>query len=310
MPNNIDLWTEPRPKRFTLRQKFHRVHDTAMLVGLYRYGGMLTNHHITRLFYVPSVRRGKHPDNLDRRMSEDWRALWLWGYVDRTVQMRSFRAYWLTKKGATLVAQALQRPMRGENRIAWLRRPSFANLVHDVENMDAVLDLIESASQTRALELYQLIPELHLRHRSDKIGYVDHTGKWAERSYVPDSILDFLYRQKRHHIYCVERDRDTESCEKFAREKLTPFLKYVKSSKYRERFGVNMGRMLVIVPPYKQTHVINLKQTIERYIGAKARWILLTTRDQLTPTTGLTAPIWYQGGQSDERHLSILEASA
>ena len=92
----------------------------------------------------------------------------------------------------------------------------------------------------------------------------------------------------------LELDRATEDNPRFAREKVRPGLAYLRSKAYKDRFGFQTGRWLVVTTGERRMQ--NMKHQAELAIGTDARVFYFTTYGQIRPDTLLTAPIWYRGG--------------
>ena len=87
----------------------------------------------------------------------------------------------------------------------------------------------------------------------------------------------------------------------FGREKAIPGVAYIKSAAYKNRFGYNSGRWLIIT-----TGKVRMKNLIQQTIqsavsGSKA--FLFTTFEQLAGKNALTEPIWTQPG--NEQSLAL-----
>ncbi len=264
---------------------------------------MLSVLQIERLFYH-TLNTTRTSESSKRLAREDWRNLWLWRYVARTINVGGVRVYWLTTKGATEVARYLGRPLKGVGRLEWVRRPIWGFLTHDLSSLDVMLDLVESVKERPDFNFLRLTPELHLRSKHTRVSYIDLNGKWRERSYIPDGILEFGNQSKNTFVYSFEYDRKTENPLRVASEKFLPFIKFIKSPEYKVTYGVDMGRMLVVTTDTH--HLFSLKRAAEKALGSQARWILLTTRDSLSHKSGMMSPIWYQGKQSDNKQVAAL----
>ena len=84
-------------------------------------------------------------------------------------------------------------------------------------------------------------------------------------------------------------------------DKVKPGLLYLKSTAYKERFGYNSGRWLVVTTSEKRLD--NLKHQTEAIAGRAASVFYFTTFAQVNPATILTAPIWRRGGETTLRPL-------
>jgi len=90
----------------------------------------------------------------------------------------------------------------------------------------------------------------------------------------------------------------------FGREKAVPGAAYIKSIAFKNRFGYNSGRWLVVT-----TGVVRMKNLIaqtKQSLGTGARVFLFTAFDQVKDVNVLTAPIWHQADHQEPSALFSL----
>jgi len=80
----------------------------------------------------------------------------------------------------------------------------------------------------------------------------------------------------------------------FGREKATAGFAYIRSAAYKNRFGYNSGRWLIVTTG--NVRMKNLVQQTIQSIGSGSKIFLFTTFDQLTGKNVLAEPIWTQPG--------------
>ena len=95
--------------------------------------------------------------------------------------------------------------------------------------------------------------------------------------------------------YLLEIDRSTEDNPRFLREKILPGKAYLISKAYKQRFGHQHGRWLVVTTSERR-----LNNMLDQAENAKAKGLFyFTTYDQISPETILQAPIWRREDRDD-----------
>ena len=102
------------------------------------------------------------------------------------------------------------------------------------------------------LTLRRWIPESEFRMNPDKITYKTTDGITKKRYLQPDGL--FIIRRSPLHqpgltedyAFLLEIDMATEDNPRFAREKVQPGVAYLNSQSYKQRFGIDYGRWLVV----------------------------------------------------------------
>ena len=101
--------------------------------------------------------------------------------------------------------------------------------------------------------------------------------------------------------FLLEIDMSTHSNPRFGREKAAPSVAYIMSKVYRERFGANSGRWLVVTTG--DVRMKNLMNQTRKVIGQQAMIFFFTTFDQLKHGNILKSPIWWQVDKTDPQPL-------
>jgi hypothetical protein len=78
-------------------------------------------------------------------------------------------------------------------------------------------------------------------------------------------------------------------------------LNYIRSQAYRNRFGFNSGRWLVICK--SETRVKHLKSQTEYVLGKQASNFLFSIASELNYQTVLTSPVWHLGASNSRVSL-------
>jgi hypothetical protein len=114
-----------------------------------------------------------------------------------------------------------------------------------------------------------------------------HEGKWFNRRML------------------LEMDMRTEDNPRFGREKAVPGIAYLRSEAYKQRFGYQSGRWLVVTTGERR--MLNMKRQTEAVLGKDAGAFYFTWFDRVNAGTVLTAPIWYKGGEDTALPLFPVE---
>jgi len=268
--------------------------DKRIMETVHAFDGVLADYQIRRLFFTG-----------ERQTRGRLSMLFQHGYLEKP--SRAQRAglpcmvYWLGKRGATYVAglQGL-----GLKEFPYRREPRWAQLAHDLAVNDFRLDVMEACQESSDFNLEQWIPEGEFWAYPDRVEYRQANGQKARRLIRPDGF--FVIKRGRHYSrLLLEIDCATEDNPRFAREKVLPGVAYLRSREYKQRFGFQSGRWLVVTTSERRMH--NLKQQTEIAAGKDAQVFLFTTADKVTRQSVLNDPIWLRGG--DDKPSSLLPNS-
>lgn len=258
--------------------------DKAFLTTIYRFEGILADYQIKRLFFDSTPR-------MMARMS----LLYHNGYVARpTKQQRaqlSYNVYWLDSKGIEYIASEEGVEPR---ELLWRKPGERWSLVpHDIELNDVRIAVTEALKSLPGTELTDWISSLSFWRDYDTVIFADRNGKTHRRYIRPDAAFHITSpsnEKTRHSQLLLELDRSTEHNPRFVREKVIPGIAYIHNQEYRERFGVNAGRWLVVTK--SERRLANMLRQTATIPEAHKYFYFTTLQAALTPGAFFTQPIW------------------
>lgn len=313
-----------KPMRFQER-------DSRIISAIHNYDGVLARRHLKEMFWPQATHQA-----MERRLSLlrhnhflDWPSK-----EQRRVHAIPEPLVWLGWRGVMQLAGELNLDVNppendGENqlrafarrlrdaRIRWQREPRWSQLAHDLSVVDFRLAVEKSVSKWPSLELETWLPEGEFLTDTDRISFSfkERNGKTVKkrRGVRPDSF--FVLRDHLRLIkgapararFLLEFDNSTHPLDRFGKEKALAGLAYIRSEAYKQRFGYNSGRWLVVC--VSQARLENLKTQTEKVLGKGAVNFNFTTLEQVLGNDVLGAPIWVRGGFS-EREVLIRNISA
>ncbi|MBZ0285217.1 MAG: replication-relaxation family protein [Anaerolineae bacterium] len=267
--------------------------DKHILEAVHAYDGMLADYQIHALFFT-----GKS------QMQVRTKLLYQHGYLSRPDRrkraMLPYMLYWLGVQGAAYVAGL---DGQSVNEFGYRREPKWQQVEHDLTVNDVRIAVVHACRTSKLLALEEWIPQSEFWAHPDGVEYTDSTGKMLKRKVRPDGYCVILLGGKRFRLLW-EIDRRTEDNPRFVREKVYPGIAYIRSEAYRQRFGYNAGKILIVTTGERRLN--NMKRQAEQAVGKDARLFYFTTLEQLTSQTVLTAPIWQRGGEPNTMPLFTL----
>lgn len=299
----------PPPMRFQAR-------DAEILHAIHAYDGMLARRQIKQIFWPQASVQA-----MERRLS----LLYHTGYINmpnfeqRRIHPIPEPVVWLGWRGIIYVASQMgveldpPNPVN-ENRLRrlekqareasfrWQREPRWSQLAHDIAVNDFRLAVEQAANHWPSLSLGEWVSEGEFFSNMDTVSVANKTQA-RKKGVRPDGffvLIDHLRQIDNSPAkarFLVELDNSTHPLNRFGRDKALPGLAYIRSSAYRQRFGFNSGRWLVVCK--SKARMVNLKRQTEKVLGKQAAVFLFATMEQITPNTVLNAPIWQRGGSSD-----------
>ena len=93
----------------------------------------------------------------------------------------------------------------------------------------------------------------------------------------------------------------------FGREKAIPGITYIKSTAYKNRFGYNSGRWLIVTTG--KVRMKNLVQQTIQSAGSGSKAFLFTTFPQIMGRNVLTEAVWTQPGSDRPLALFAVDLS-
>ncbi len=306
-----------KPMRFQNR-------DGEILLAIYKYDGVLARRHIQKIFWPEST-----PQAMERRLS----LLYHNGYLnwpsenDRRTQPIPEPVVWLGWRGILHIAgqmdiQVTPPENAGENQlrlldrrlrdtgIRWQRVPRWSQLAHDIAVNDFRMAVEEAAENWPSVSLETWLPEGEFLTNMDRIAFTYHQhGRKIKkiRGIRPDSfftLLDHLRQIKGSPArarFLLELDNSTHPLDRFGKEKALAGLAYIRSPEYKQRFGFNSGRWLVVC--VSEARLLNLKTQTEKVLESGASNFYFTTLQQAMKGSVLSAPIWIRGGTEEPQPL-------
>lgn len=301
--------TTPRPMRFQAR-------DGQILHTMYAYDGILARRQIKAMFWEQSSSQA-----MDHRLSLLFHA----GYItiptleDRRVHPIPEPVVWLSWRGVLYVAsqmghtlEAPRDPNENQLRILehtlrqlgvrWLREPRWSQLSHDLAVNDFRAAVERAVTLWPSLRLEMWLPEGEFLSSMDTIRLGGKDG--PTKGVRPDGFL--ILTDHLHLIngspararFLLELDNSTHPLSRFGRDKARAGLAYLRSPEFRQRFGYNSGRWLVVCK--SEARLKNIKAQTEKVLGSQASHFLFTTMDKVTSLSVLSLPIWQQGGSDKQ----------
>lgn len=266
----------PRPMHLTTR-------DSRILEAVHAFDGVLGDYQVRRLFFTG-----------ERQCRGRLSLLFQHGYLKRPHRQRRSSlpcsVYWLGERGAAHVAGLTGQAL---SEFSYRQEPRWSQVEHDLAVNDFRLDVMEACQEQPDLALEEWIPEGEFLAHPDLVTFAQPNGSRKTRQVRPDGF--FVVRRGTYRSrLLLEIDRATEDNPRFGREKVRPGVAYLRSPGYRQRFGYQSGRWLVVTTSARRA--ANLKRQAEIAAGKEARLFYFATFAEVRPDTVLTAPIWYRGG--------------
>ncbi len=300
-PTTLYPGDSPKPPRFHLPQYLRAdetkrpsmrltPRDSHILEAIHTFDGVLSDQQIKRLFFSGTT-----------QMQLRMRLLYQHGYVSRPGRRKRASlpamVYWLDERGAAYVAGLSGIPL---DEFSYRREPKWVQLEHDLAVNDLRISVMEACRGIPGFSLQEWIPQGEFWSQPDKVRFTLPNGKAGVRCIRPDGYC-VLQQGDYTARLLFELDRATEDNPRFAREKVIPGIAYLRSDAYKRRFGFASGRWLVITTSERRLR--NMKRQAEVAAGNDAKFFYFTTLAEVSPTTLLTTPIWWRGG--DDRPTAL-----
>jgi hypothetical protein len=162
--------------------------------------------------------------------------------------------------------------------------------------------------------LFQWIPESEFRANTDVIRFDfkanDGELKHRKKGVCPDGCFIIADENKWRNAepfkarFLLEIDMATHDNPSFGIEKAAAGATYIKSSAYKNRFGVNAGRWLVVTTGV--TRMKNLMKQTKSRVVKSPQLFYFTTLEMTKNHNVLTAPIWWQVDKDAPQALPFL----
>ncbi len=195
--------------------------------------------------------------------------------------------------------------------IYWQREPHWSQLAHDIATNDFRMHIEKAVSKLPSITMEPWQTESTFRRDMDIISY-EYLNRNGQKENVkhgvrPDgffTLVDHLRQinnQPAKARFLVEYDNSTHPLFRFGIHKALPGLNYIRSQAYKNRFGFNSGRWLVICK--SETRLKHLKSQTENVLGKQASNFLFSIVSDLNYQTVLTSPVWHLGGSTCRESL-------
>lgn len=299
----------PPPMRFQKR-------DADIIEAIHKYDGALARRQIKELFWPH-----KSIQSMESRLSK----LFHNGYLNWPDEdQRKYRAIpeplvWLGWRGILVIARnrgvevrvpltnnenqmrLLQKRLRSHG-IRWQREPNWNQTHHDLAVVDFRLAVERSAQCLPTLHFDEWIPESSFRIDTDVIDF-SYKGKKGKsiskrKGVCPDGFLVIIdgVKQKKQMLskarFLLEIDMATHDNPSFGIEKAAAGASYIMSEQYKQRFGANAGRWLVVTTtPVRMKNI--MAQTKKR-VGRLSYLFYFSTLEKIYSNDVLVDPIWWQ----------------
>jgi hypothetical protein len=279
--------------------------DKDILRTIYEFDGMMGAEQIQKLFFTSWYRTRLR---LAKLYSE--------GYINHPD--RKMRAalpqmiYWLTKKGARVVAGTYGKSLTGDG-FKWRQKVRWSLVPHDLEANDFRIAVMLACEQLGNMALTEWIPSGEFWARPDRIEYEVFDKKVLKRGVRPDGYFVLHNREiGRNTRFLLELDKDSnEDLRRIADEKVLPGLAYLASESYQRRAHwlpgekLKSGRWLFVISTANaDLRLSNMKRRIEQITEDNAGKFWLTTLSEVKECENvLTSPIWSRGGQDGKVSL-------
>lgn len=292
--------------------------DAAILKAIYENDGVLARRHLKTLFWPQATKQA-----MEQRLSTLYHNAYLnWPNLEqRRTKPIPEPVVWLGWRGALAVAshygvqvQPPQNPNENQLRklesrlrdqgIRWHREPRWIQLAHDLAVVDFKLALERSTHQQSTIKLDKWLPESVFRSNTDVVSFEvkgkDGKTRTAKKGVCPDAYFEIVDESRKAraepHLarFLLELDMATHDNPSFGREKVLPGVAYIKSPSYKNRFGFNSGRWLIVTKGRRRLK--NLMQQTKEKAGPSSAMFYFATLDKLSRANVLTSPIWQLPG--------------
>lgn len=296
--------------------------DGEILKAIYKYGGMLSRSQLKSLFW---------PDATNRAMNKRLTPLGDDNYIcsPTSEQYRTKPIpepiVWLDARGILYLAgqegNHVEEPATfGESQmrqlettlrnfgIRWLREPNWNQIPHDLKLIEIRLAVEKATTDNPKFTLEYWIPEREFRSRPDKVEF-DLKGKHFSRRMIPDGYFVIADEERRvrqesfRARFLLELDMGNEDNPRFEAEKIAAGAAYLKSPEYKERFGVNAGRWLIVTTG--ETRLKHIMERTANSAGESASLFLFSTMKHVLATNPLLSPIWMRVGRWEPQALLV-----
>ena len=274
-----------------------QLRDIRLLQTIYAFDGILSVDQIHRWFFP-----GKdNYRNCQRRLSKLHQA----GYIQRPTREQQYRCpepfICLATKGAETVADSQEKELE---QLQWRETPKWSRLRHDIRLNEFRWKTTQAIKQQPEIDLREWRGQDQLANLfREKIAYFNEQGHIQKRRVYIDGFLYLQSRDQQSDLaFVVEYDNNTESNLRFARDKVSPILHLMLSTKFQRELQTQSGRILGVLHG-SEARYNNIRQTITKFGGADL--FLFTSYEVSVASNPLADPIWQL--PHTDRKFSLLE---
>lgn len=312
MPTNrFSRSSSPLPMRFQAR-------DGKILEAIQRYDGVLARRQVQALFW-----KDANPKTMERRLGLLFHNSYL--NMPSLDQRRIYPipepVVWLGWRGILYVTRQLEIEVSdpvssNENQLRtlekrlrtlglhWQREPRWSQLGHDIALNDFRMTIEQAVNFWPSLELEQWIPEGEFLSNMDVIKLKNRSkGVRPDGFFTLVDHLRLINQSPAKARFLLEFDNGTHPVTRFGRDKAVPGMAYIRSQAYRDRFGFNSGRWLVVCQ--SERRMAHLKEQTEKVLGKNASYFLFTFMEKVNARSVLNKPIWLCGGSNE--HVQLIK---
>lgn len=299
----------PSPMRFQAR-------DAEMLQAIQKYDGVLARRQVKDLFW-----KDANVKTMERRLTLLLRNAFL--NMPTLEQRRIYPipepVVFLGWRGILYLTRQLEieiadPPTVNENQLRklesrlrtlgvhWQREPRWSQLSHDIALNDFRMSVEEAVSYWPSLEIEEWIPESQFLSNMDVVKMRNRSkGVRPDGFFVLVDHMRLIHNSPAKARFLLEFDNSTHPVSRFGRDKAIPGMAYIRSRAYKDRFGFNSGRWLVVCR--SQQRMLHLKAETEKVLGKNACHFFFTFMGKVAANSVLTSPIWLCGGSDDRVKL-------
>jgi hypothetical protein len=173
----------------------------------------------------------------------------------------------------------------------------WKTLQHLIDHNTFRIAVLRACRDTPIITLTDWLNERYFRADPDYVHVTPARGNPQNKPLFPDGFMILTSPHGKANFF-VETDRGTEPLSQ-VKSQIEIYQEYLTSGRYQQKFQSRAVRVLMITN--SQTRINNIKKVISQCGGGSRYW--LTNRDQITPETVLSAPIWEVVGKRELQPL-------
>lgn len=267
--------------------------DRRILEAIHTFEGVINLEQVGRLFPAAS-----DPGRLESQMRRLVDGGYLKLHSENAAKDASGAAetiYWLDEKGAAAVAAA-----QGSDpaELQWQNSLNWPLLSHNLKINRFHIDIIQACESSPTVTLQRWVTAREFWAYPESMPYTIRSQKIGGPGSRPDGFFQLrraLPDRTDEFAFVLEIDAGTGNSSPLDSGESLPGMAYLRSKSYQQRFGIRYGRWLVVAADQKR--VEQLRDRARRADGKGLFYF--TTREQVSPDTVLTDPIWWVDNADD-----------